>query len=134
MGKFVLMTSAGKVQKNKGFTLIETLIALLIVSISLSALVGSYGQNARYLQYFKDKTLSTLLINNLIVERRLGPKLNLGRSSDSIDFGYKTWYWSSVVTKFELENVLQVQLQVFASKADRDEKKAIQSQKIYVQQ
>lgn len=121
-------------KKNKGFTLIETIIALLIVSISLTALVGNYGQNARYLHYFKDKTLSELLINNLIVEKRLVTQ-KIGRTNESIKFGYKTWYWQSVATPFTpVEGILQIDIKVFASKADKDSKSTIQSQKIYVQQ
>lgn len=134
MGRFVSTMSACKVCKNKGFTLIESIIALLIVSISLSALIGNYEQNTRYLVYARDKALSELLINNVIIEARLGPKLSLGRKSDSIKFGYKTWYWQLIVTKFEVNDMLQAQFKVFASKADRDAKKPIQSQKIYVQE
>ena len=146
--------------KNKGFTLIETIIALLIVSISLGTLIGNYEKNTHYLSYVKDKTLSELLINNLIVERRLGPKLTLGHSNDSVEFGYKDWYWNSNVSIFEIiaaketeteaeeeaeeevfkeeedeEDIirfLQVDLQLFASKADQTNKKPIQSQKFYV--
>ena len=140
--------------KNKGFTLIETIIALLIVSISLGTLIGNYEKNAHYLRYVKDKTLSELLINNLIVERRLGPKLILGHSNDSVEFGYKDWYWNSNVSdelltaaaaeeadeegfKEEADEeyvikLLKVNLQLFASKADQQNKKPIQSQEFYV--
>jgi prepilin-type N-terminal cleavage/methylation domain-containing protein len=41
----------------KGFTLVETLIALVIVAVSLSALVKANQQNAQQIIYFKQKTL-----------------------------------------------------------------------------
>lgn len=131
---FVSMNTAQKPSNNKGFTLIESLIALLIIGIALSSLLGSYAQNARYLLYAKNKTVSKILINNLIVEKRLGPKLSVGHSDDSIKFGKKTWYWTAVVSKFQLEKILQVQMNLYASKADKESKQPTQSQKFYVQE
>lgn len=123
--------------KNQGFTLIESLIALLIVGITLGGLIGSYGQNTRYLTHVKEKAMSQLVLNNLLVEKRLGPKLSEGRSSDSLEFGYQTWYWQLLVAKFQTgedaADILQAELKVFASKADKSRKQPIQIQKFYVQ-
>ena len=123
-----------EVLRNKGFTLIESLIALLIVGITLAALIGSYSQNALSLLRAKERVVSHILMNNLIINNRQADNLPLGRTSDSLTFGQKTWYWRATVSKFQSDNVLQVQLEVFSSKADRDAKRPIQSQKLYVQQ
>jgi prepilin-type N-terminal cleavage/methylation domain-containing protein len=44
----------------KGFTLVETLIALVIVAVSLSALIKANQQNAQQIIYFKQKTLANV--------------------------------------------------------------------------
>lgn len=122
--------------KNQGFTLVESLIALLIIGITLGGLLGSYGQNTRYLIYAKEKALSQLLLNNILIEKK-SKKLTTGRDKGDMDFGYQTWYWQLVVVEFLPRNneikMLEAELKLFSSKADRDDKKPIQSQKFYVQ-
>ncbi len=138
MVKFVLMNNVGKVHQNKGFTLIESIIALLIVSISLSLLIGSYEQNTRYLTYAKDKVLSQIVMNNLIVERRLDKtEHKIGINKKDRKLGKKTWYWYIVTNKFDvfgsyIEDVLRIQIEVFRSRADRSNEQPIQSKIIYV--
>lgn len=118
--------------KNQGFTLVESLIALLIISITLGGLIGSYGQNTRYLAYAKEKALSQLLVNNLLIDIQSYP-LTIGRNNDNVKFGYQTWYTQLHVTdfKFFAKDILQGELKIFASKADKDKNLAIQIQKFY---
>ncbi len=119
--------------KSSGFTLIESVIALLIISIALAGLIGSYGQNTKFLAYAKEKTLSQVLINNIITETRLADRLKIGKVENDLEFGHKTWYWQSIVSKFELvEDIQMVQIKVFSSKAERDAKRPIQTQVFYV--
>jgi type II secretion system protein I len=79
----------------KGFTLVETLIALVIVAVSLSALIKANQQNAQQIIYFKQKTLANLVLSNLNVEKRLGRKPNIGYQSGEYTLGKQTWYWLS---------------------------------------
>ena len=121
------------VSNHKGFTLIETLVALLIVGIALGGLISSYTHNTHYLAYAKDKVLAQMLMDNLIVERRQ-IKQSVGRVSDSIKFGNKTWYWQTITTPFQLDKTLSIQIKLFTSKADRDRKDPIELRRIYVQE
>jgi general secretion pathway protein I len=57
---------------NAGFTLIEVLIALAILSISLTAIIKSTSQNIKDTGYLQDKTIAHWVGMNALNEARLG--------------------------------------------------------------
>jgi general secretion pathway protein I len=60
------------VKKNQGFTLIEILIALAILSISLTAIIKATSQNIKNTLYLQDKTIANWVAVNIMNEARLG--------------------------------------------------------------
>ncbi len=59
--------------RNKsGFTLIEVLIALTILSIALMAIIKSTSQQIRDTHYIQDKTTATWVATNVMNEIRAG--------------------------------------------------------------
>ena len=60
------------VKKNQGFTLIEILIALAILSISLTAIIKATSQNIKDTLYLQDKTIANWVAVNIMNEARLG--------------------------------------------------------------
>jgi general secretion pathway protein I len=57
---------------SSGFTLIEVLIALAILSISLTAIIKSASQNIKDTIYLQDKTIAQWVGLNVLNEARLG--------------------------------------------------------------
>lgn len=79
-----------KNNKQQGFTLIEVMVALVIATISIIALFKAVSQTSTNIQYFKEKTLATIVISNLAVETRLvGQKI--GRVEKSYKMAGKDW-------------------------------------------
>ncbi|CAC9466051.1 hypothetical protein BSPLISOX_2625 [uncultured Gammaproteobacteria bacterium] len=109
----------------KGFTLVETLIALVIVAVSLSALVKANQQNAQQIIYFKQKTLANLVLSNLNVEKRLGRKLNIGHQSGEYTLGKQTWYWLSHTQKTPNKNINKTDLTLYSTIVKREAKVSI---------
>jgi general secretion pathway protein I len=60
------------VKKNQGFTLIEILIALAILSISLTAIIKATSQNIKDTAYLQDKTIANWVAVEIMNEARLG--------------------------------------------------------------
>jgi general secretion pathway protein I len=68
----VLKVQPSPVNKSAGFTLIEVLIALAILSISLTAIIKSTSQNIKDTIYLQDKTIANWVAMNALNEARLG--------------------------------------------------------------
>jgi prepilin-type N-terminal cleavage/methylation domain-containing protein len=58
---FFLKNKNRKLKKDKGFTLIETLVAASILAVTLTALMNVMAQNVFNASYTKNKTVATLL-------------------------------------------------------------------------
>jgi general secretion pathway protein I len=80
----------------RGFTLVEVLVALMIVAIGLAALMTAVSGTARTSGYLRDKTLAQWIALNRLSEVRL--TLNkLGENNDTgqLDFANRTWHYDT---------------------------------------
>jgi general secretion pathway protein I len=80
----------------RGFTLVEVLVALMIVAIGLAALMTAVSGTARTSGYLRDKTLAQWIALNRLSEVRL--TLNkLGENNDTgeLNFGNRTWHYDT---------------------------------------
>lgn len=58
--------------KSAGFTLIEVLVALAILSIALTAIIKATAQNIRDTNYLQDKNIAVWVATEVINEARAG--------------------------------------------------------------
>jgi general secretion pathway protein I len=80
----------------RGFTLVEVLVALMIVAIGLAALMTAVSGTARTSGYLRDKTLAQWIALNRLSEVRL--TLNkLGENNDTgeLNFANRTWHYDT---------------------------------------
>jgi type II secretion system protein I len=98
---------------NRGFTLIEVLVALVIVSLGMMAVkttVDRYVFTARFMQ---EKTLASWIASNKITELSVQfdwPEL--GRSTDELEFAGRDWEVRTNVTATDVENLRRVDVDV----------------------
>lgn len=128
-----------KKKKSTGFTLIEILIALSIVSIALIGLVKMQTQSIKNLNYFKQKTVANLIDTNLAIENRILKKTNIGISDGTVELAKKTWYWQTN-TKSKTINTahnkiiaLITEVSIYADKTKFDNKQALSTLEIIAQ-
>jgi general secretion pathway protein I len=81
---------------NKGFTLIEVLVALAIFAISVTALTGTFQSNINNAARLKDKTMATWVAQNKLVELKAAYDLNrsvpaTSLKKDKVDFADRKW-------------------------------------------
>lgn len=117
--------------RQAGFTLIEVLVALSIVSIALMGLVKSQSQSIQSLSYFKQKTLSNLVASNLAVEKRI-VKPTLGFDQGTKKLGKQTWHWKTQTRPTPNTKIIQVSLSVFKDKKQANAKNPSSKLEIYV--
>jgi len=80
-----------------GFTLIEVMVALFIVSIALPALLSQVVTQVDATAYIRDKTYANWVAQNQIeiqrIEYELTEKLLRGSAIGQTDLAGRTWYW-----------------------------------------
>nr|VFJ51724.1 MAG: general secretion pathway protein I [Candidatus Kentron sp. FW]VFJ69501.1 MAG: general secretion pathway protein I [Candidatus Kentron sp. FW] len=99
--------------KNSGFTLIEVLIALGILTIALGALVKGLAQNTRNAAYLQDRMIAHWVAANAVTEIRLGGDLSSpGTEEGNAIMAEREWYWTARITETEDEGLWRIELAV----------------------
>lgn len=79
----------------KGFTLLEVLVALLLLALALVAMVRLAGMDARAQAQLRDGTLAQWVAANAVAEARLRMTFPaVGRSSGEARMGGQRWRWT----------------------------------------
>ena len=98
----------------KGFTLLEVLVALTIISLSLGALISTSGSHASSAGYLKQKTIAHWVamneITRLQVEKAWPGK---GDTRGSTEMAGAEWYWTLSVKETEDDDSRQVEYRIY---------------------
>lgn len=108
----------GGVAGSRGFTLIEVLVALVVVAMGLAALMITVSSTARTSGYMRDKTLAQWMALNRLTEVRLN--LNkFGQNTDTgeIDFANRTWHYDTRYFDTSFPSMKRVVVRVYAGDA-----------------
>lgn len=104
-----------KVQE-RGFTLIEVLIALMIVGMALPALllrVQSVSDNTAYME---EKTFAYWIAQNKLQELQLRRQVEKiatkTKQNDDIEYGGRTWYWQVDVKSTPNKHINELHVKV----------------------
>jgi general secretion pathway protein I len=102
-----------------GFTLIEVLAALIIVSLGMLGVIQAVGQTASNSGYLRDKTIAHWIAMNRITELRVQPQPpKIDKASDEIEMAGRRWRWTTEVTQTAVESVRRIDVSVRAAEAD----------------
>ena len=106
-----------------GFTLIEVLVALAIVTIGMAAVLGALTSSANTVSYLRDKTFAQWVALNQIATLRLSGQMTAtGNSDGNTDFAGRSWHWRREVTASQVPGVVRIDVRVRPAdiKADED--------------
>jgi len=97
----------------RGFTLIEVLVALAIVTVGMAAVLGTLTSSTNTVVYMRDKTLATWVALNQIATVRLSGQVpSSGKSDGDVDFAGRKWHWHQEVNGTQLTGMARIDVSV----------------------
>jgi general secretion pathway protein I len=97
----------------RGFTLIEVLVALVIVALGMSALLESLGSAADTATWLRDKTFAQWIAFNQLATLRVSGALPTDGTTDGeLDYAGRHWRWRQIVTDLGFPGVFLVDVKV----------------------
>lgn len=112
-------TPAGQ---ERGFTLVEVLVALVIVAFGMGAVLAALSASANNVAALRDKTLAQWIALNRIADARLSlqpPQIGT-TEGDVKGFGNADWHWQQIVSNVqEIPGLTQVTVKVRRTATNR---------------
>ncbi len=99
--------------KVSGFTLIEVVIALAVISISMAAVINGVGKNISNASYLREKTLAQWVASNKITEIQLSDAaLDDSDTNGESELAGRSWEWNITVSDTDVEVIKRVVVEV----------------------
>lgn len=105
-----------KRHRQVGFTLIEVLVALVIVAVGMGVLMSALTSSARTVVYLQDKTFAEWVALNQITLLRL--QLQQGNlppqrtTNGDLDYAGRTWHWRQEVVASSVPGLERIDFKV----------------------
>ena len=99
-------------KKNRGFTLIEVMIAIAIIAIALVVILHSYGLGVSMASESQDFSLATLLAQRKMAEIELEGFPEVGGEDGDFGEEYPGFIWRERLTETPMEDLRKVTLTI----------------------
>jgi general secretion pathway protein I len=101
-----------------GFTLVEVLVALVVVALGLTALMVAVNGTARTSGFLRDKSLAQWIALNRLSEVRLN-LVKFGQNTDTgeLDFGNRKWHYDTRYFDTSIGSMKRVVVRVYLGDA-----------------
>ena len=96
-----------------GFTLIEVLVALVIVAVGMAAVMSALSSSANTVNFLRDETFANYVALNQIATLRLsGQTPAAGTTNGDVDYANRSWHWRQEVASTEIPGVVRIDVKV----------------------
>jgi general secretion pathway protein I len=102
-----------RAQTSRGFTLIEVMAALIIVSLGMMAVIQAVSETASNSVYLREKSVAHWVAMNRVTDMRLAVQAPpTGETSGEVEMAGKRWRWSAQVTQTQLTTMRRIDVSV----------------------
>jgi general secretion pathway protein I len=116
----------------KGFTLIEVMIALAVVAIGLMATLKAINEEVNGANMTRNKMLALWVLENKVSEIRLSANLpSIGTNQGQQILYSQTWQWQTNTTLTANPKIRKVEIAIFSSQTKKSPE-ALLTQNIYL--
>lgn len=97
----------------EGFTLVEALVALIIVALGMMAVHTQLNQYAVTSVYIREKTLASWIAMNVLTELSVQSEWpEPGSEEDEIEYAGRQWHYSVEISTTQVENLRRADVSV----------------------
>jgi general secretion pathway protein I len=108
-------------RRDRGFTLIEVLVAVAVLAIALGAVLSSVTRYAANAGYLKERTLAVFVAHNRLAEIELEPVYPaIGKSDGEVEMAGTKWHWDAEVLETPDPNLRRIDVRVQAPGREGD--------------
>lgn len=106
------------IRRSRGFTLVEVLVALMVVALGLTALMVAVSGTARTSGFLRDKSLAQWIALNRLTEVRLNvTKFGQNTDTGELDFGSRKWHYDTRYFDTSIASMKRVVVRVYLGDA-----------------
>jgi general secretion pathway protein I len=99
--------------RQRGMTLIEVMVALLIFGLAGTAVMKAATENLTSVSQLQDITLATFVANNRLTQLHLEQEWPIrNNQKGDMEIAEVKWYWQQTVTKTQENDLVQVRISV----------------------
>ncbi|MAV73892.1 MAG: type II secretion system protein GspI [Cellvibrionales bacterium TMED21] len=118
------MISTTKRYRQRGFTLIEVMVALTVVAVTLPALLFLLSQQIDGTAYLRDRSVAQWVAADRVAEVQLAvakqQRANKGVIAGESERAGQVWYWQSEIQETPLPGFMRLTVTVFKTENSPD--------------
>lgn len=104
----------------RGFTLPEVMIAVLIVGVAFAGLITATTQYTWNINHSRDRVLANWVAGNILAELQATRHWQTGTQSGTMTMGPRDWYWEAEVANTPNPRLRRVDVYVFETEDEDD--------------
>ena len=99
--------------RQRGFTLLEVMVALTIAALGLTAVATSVSQMIHNSESMRNRTLASWIAHNQITELRLQNVFpDVAETDGAVDYANTRWVWTATIVETPVETLRRVDVAV----------------------